>query len=46
MPEMINCGERRIQTIGRISINDLMERHDMKEGDFVEVFIKKVKKNE
>lgn len=42
MTELINCGERRIQTIGRISINDMMERYELNEGDHVEVFIKKV----
>ena len=42
MTELINCGERKVQKIGRIAIKDIVDRYDIKEGSTVEVFIKKV----
>ena len=41
--DLINCGERKVQKIGRIAIKDIIDRYSIKEGDPVEVFIKKVK---
>ncbi len=41
MTELINCGERRIQKLGRISILAFLESNGLKAGDVVEVFIKK-----
>ncbi len=38
---MINCGERKIQKLGRLAIKDVLEGNGLKEGDIVEVFIKK-----
>ena len=43
MTELINCGERKVQKIGRIAIKDIIDRYDIEEGSTVEVFIKKVK---
>ena len=42
MSEMINCGERMVQSIGRIALKDMLERHGIKKGDHIEVFIKKI----
>ncbi len=38
---LINCGERKIQKLGRIAISDILESNGLKEGEVVEVFIKK-----
>jgi len=39
---LINCGERTIQVLGRISIKDILEDKGLNIGDKVEVFLKKV----
>ncbi len=39
---LINCGERKIQTLFRIALKGICERYDIKEGDAVEVFIRKI----
>jgi len=41
MKEMteINCGERKVQKGFRIVITDSCKRHNIKEGDIVEVFL-------
>ena len=41
MFDLINCGERKIQKLGRIAIKDVLERNGIKEGDSVEVYLKK-----
>ena len=41
MSDLINCGERNIQKLFRITLKDVCERYEIKEGDAVEVFIKK-----
>lgn len=41
MKNLINCGERTIQKMGRISIKAFLEQNGLKEGDIVEVFLKK-----
>jgi hypothetical protein len=41
---LINCGERTIQKTGRISIKDILKKYVIKEGEKVEVFLKKVEK--
>lgn len=41
MNDLINCGERKIQKLGRVAIKDILESNGLKEGDVVEVFIKK-----
>jgi hypothetical protein len=40
--ELINCGQRTIQVMGRIAIKDIMETNNLKVGDKIEVFLKKV----
>lgn len=42
MPK-INCGERNVQKGFRLAIRDICERYDIKEGESVELYIKKVK---
>ena len=42
MSEMINCGERRVQTLRRVAIQDICQAHDIEVGDRVEVWIKKI----
>ncbi len=37
---MINCGERKIQKLYRISLRDICEEYYLKEGDRIEVYIK------
>ncbi len=44
MSKLINCGQRKIQKIGRISIKDIMNRYELKEGDVIEVYIKETRK--
>ncbi len=39
MSEMINCGQKKIQKLGRISIKGIMDRYELKEGDVIEVYI-------
>ena len=39
----INCGERKLQTGFRVVLRDICNRYGIKEGDSVEVYIKKVK---
>jgi len=36
----INCGERNIQTMYRVSIKDICDKYGINIGDSVEVFIK------
>jgi len=43
-PDLINCGERKIQTLFRIALKDICERHKIKEGDAVEVFIRRIER--
>lgn len=40
--DLINCGERKIQTLFRIALKDICERHDIVEGGVVEVYIRKI----
>jgi len=46
MPEkLINCGVKRVQKLGRVSISDACKLYGIKEGEIVEVYLKKVEKN-
>jgi hypothetical protein len=45
MTEMINAGERRVQKLYRISIQDICKTRGIAEGDMVEIWIKKIKEN-
>jgi len=38
--DLINCGERKIQKLDRISIGDICDRYGLNPGDAVEVYIK------
>lgn len=40
--DLINCGQRRVQKEFRIVLRDICEYNEIKEGDVIEVFIKKV----
>lgn len=40
MSELINCGERNVQTLFRVALRDICERHGILIGDAVEVYIK------
>lgn len=40
MEDLINCGERSVQSNFRIAIRDICARHGVKVGESVEVFIK------
>ncbi|MGP8322430.1 MAG: hypothetical protein ACT6FG_00310 [Methanosarcinaceae archaeon] len=42
MTELINCGQKIVQTGFRIVIRKTCKNNDIKEGDTVEIFIKKV----
>lgn len=42
--DFINCGERNVQTMYRVSLKDICVKYEIEIGDSVEVFIKKVKK--
>lgn len=42
--KLINCGERSVNKRFRIVITDIAKKYDIKEGDKVEVFIRKVEK--
>ena len=39
---LINCGERRVNKRYRVVITDIAKDYNIKEGDKIEVFIKKV----
>lgn len=38
---LINCGQRKVQKDFRVVIRDVCLFNDIKEGDIIEVFIKK-----
>jgi hypothetical protein len=40
---MINCGERTVQALHRVALQDICKVHDIEVGKRVEVWIKKVK---
>lgn len=42
--ELINCGERKIQKLHRVTLRDICQHNGIKEGDIIEVFIKKTDK--
>ena len=42
--DLINCGERTVQTLHRIALQDICRGHDIKPGDNVEVWIKKTER--
>ena len=44
--EFINCGERKFQIDGRISLADIMHRHGLRPYQPIEVHIKPVKTHE
>jgi hypothetical protein len=41
--KLINCGERNVQSMYRVSLKDICMKYGIDIGDSVEVFIKKVK---
>ena len=42
--DLINCGERTVQILHRIALQDICRTHEIKPGDNVEVYIKKTKR--
>ena len=42
--DLINCGERTVQILHRIALQDICRAHSIKPGDNVEVYIKKTKR--
>ena len=42
--DLINCGERTVQTLHRIALQDICRAYGIKPGDNVEVYIKKTKR--
>lgn len=42
MNELINCGRRPVQVLGRVAINDVLKQNAIQRGDIIEVYIKKV----
>ena len=42
-PKLINCGQRTVQSMYRVSLRDICTGEKIKVGDKIEVFIKKVK---
>lgn len=45
MPDnLINCGERTVQKLHRVTIKDVCTTYGILEGDRVEVYIKKVER--
>lgn len=40
MQKLIECGERTVQKLGRISIADIMKTHELEPGDVVVVDVK------
>ena len=45
-PNMINCGIRKFQIDGRVSLADIMHRHNLRPYQEIEVLITVVKSNE
>ena len=43
--DFINCGERTVQILHRIALQDICRAHGIKPGDNVEVWIKKTERN-
>jgi len=39
---LINCGERTVQVMHRVALKDITTAHGIKQGDRIEVFIRKV----
>jgi len=44
--ELINCGEQTVNKRFRIPLTKICKDHGIKEGDRIEVFIKKVEERE
>ena len=42
--DLINCGERTVQILHRIALQDICRTHGIKPGDNVEVYIKKTER--
>ena len=42
--DLINCGERTVQVMYRIALQDICRVHGIKPGDNVEVYIKKIER--
>lgn len=45
-PQKINCGIRKFQIDGRISLTDIMHRHNLKPYQKIEIFIKVVENHD
>ena len=45
MNDTINAGERRVQKMYRVSIQDICKTHGIAEGDMVEIWIRKIKED-
>ena len=43
---LITCGERRIQSQGKISIQDVCTRHNLAPAQYVEVYLRKIPSEE
>lgn len=41
MSGLINCGERKVQAVGRVALTDIFDRYGIKQGDTVEIYIRK-----
>ena len=41
--ELINCGERPVQALHRVALQDICKAHGIEPGDRIEIWIKKVR---
>lgn len=46
MNDTINAGERRVQKMYRVSIQDICKTHGIAEGDMVEIWVRKIKEEQ
>ena len=42
--DFINCGERRVQQLKRISLKDVLDDYEIEVGSKIEVFIRKIQR--
>lgn len=41
LSEVIECGQRKVQTLYRVSLRDICENNEIEVGDIVTIYIKK-----
>lgn len=46
MSTCINCGQRTVQGNYRIALGDICKNNEIEKGDVIEIFARKVEKND